>query len=587
MLNKIFTYILNKQMYMKYYKTFEYPTLREQKLTEDLKKSFQKLAYEDLADFSLSETIWKKNINMLHELVLTDNPRKFLRWDIILNTMFVGNENYVAAELRYLRAQPDWNERWQKAIEEVAVGRPIPFKKYPRSSGNLIHHAYHMSKLEENTGIPVDKIEFVCEFGGGYGCMCKLFYNLGFKGKYVIFDFPHFTALQEYYLKTIGIPVHTLDQFQSADSGVICISDIEVMKEIISTNSNYSNSLFIAMWSISETSLHIRTSILPLVSHFDTTFIAYQANFGEIDNIKFFKIFKQAYEGKMQWSQRKIRHLPGNTYLVGTRMYKEKEPIEDYARIFGELSFVDAANHLYSENTCTQNMSHQGELVLSDSFIVLKNFSKMFLQILVILIQRNFVYGMIQDYWHERNRRKWELLGKPIPTPHAVKQMTIKNYAAQYGVNIFVETGTYLGEMIDAVKYSFKKIYSIELSAELSKSAVKKFFWHKHIEIFEGDSSGVLPKILHDINEPCLFWLDAHYSEGITDKGDKETPILGELKRIFNHPINNHIFLIDDARCFKGQSDYPALEELKELIINRYPDFVFTVKDDIIRAHRN
>lgn len=587
MLKKIFTYILNKPLYMKYYKKLEHPTLREQELIEDLNKTFQKLPYEEVADCSQSETIWKKNINTLRELVLTENPRKFLRWNIILNTMFVGNENYVAAELRHLRAKTDWNERWQKAIEEIDTGSPLPFNKYPRSSGNLIHHAYHMSQFEENTGIPVDKIEFVCEFGGGYGCMCKLFHNLGFKGKYVIFDFPHFTALQKYYLKTIGIPVQTFDQFQSADNGVLCISDIEDMKEIIPTNSNYSNSLFIAMWSISETSLHIRNSILPLVSYFDAIFIAYQDNFGEMDNIRFFGIFKQLYEGKMHWSQWKIRHLPGNTYLVGTSMYKEQEPIEDYARTFRELSFKDAANCFYSENIWKQNMSHQRELVLSDRLIIFKDFSKFFLQILEDSIKCTFIYGKVQDYWHEINRRKWELAGRPIPTPHAVKQMTIKEYADQYGTDIFVETGTYLGEMLDAVKYSFKKIYSIELSAELSKRAEKKFSRHKHIEIFEGDSSAVLSEILNYINEPCLFWLDAHYSEGITARGEKETPILDELKRIFNHSINNHIILIDDARCFKGQGDYPALEELKELIINRYPDFVFTVKDDIIRAHRN
>ena len=166
-------------------------------------------------------------MNNLRELVLTDNPREFLRWDVILGTMFVGNEDYVVTELDYLRGKPDWSERWEKAIEEVESGFPIPFKKYPRSSGNLIHQAYHVSQLEEKTGVFLDQIDFICEFGGGYGCMCKLFHNLGFKGKYVIYDFPHFNALQKYFLKTVGITVHTFDKFQSEKIGVACVSDVD------------------------------------------------------------------------------------------------------------------------------------------------------------------------------------------------------------------------------------------------------------------------------------------------------------------------------------------------------------------------
>jgi hypothetical protein len=195
------------------------------------------------------------------------------------------------------------------------------------------------------------------------------------------------------------------------------------------------------------------------------------------------------------------------------------------------------------------------------------------------------IKNIIQDYRHRKAYRKWQQSDKLISTLHTMKQMAVKAYAAKYGANVFVETGTYLGEMLDAVKYSFKKLYSIELSPDLYERTAKKFARHKHITVLEGDSSTVLPEILNQIYEPCLFWLDAHYSEGITVRGDKETPILGELERIFSHPIEGHIILIDDARFFTGQNDYPALEELRELVLSRYPHFIFDVKDDIIRIH--
>lgn len=201
-------------------------------------------------------------------------------------------------------------------------------------------------------------------------------------------------------------------------------------------------------------------------------------------------------------------------------------------------------------------------------------------------ICRTFHCDIIQDYRHKKDYREWLHSGKPIPPPDIVKQKTVRKYAEKHRTNVFVETGTYLGDMVSAVRDDFYKIYSVELSSELYERANKKFSKYKHISIFNGDSSEVLPKILNHIEESCLFWLDGHYSAGVTAKGKKETPILGELKHILTHSTENHVILIDDARCFTGQNDYPTLAELRKLILGRYPDYVFEVKDDIIRTHK-
>lgn len=48
----------------------------------------------------------------------------------------------------------------------------------------------------------------VLEFGGGYGSLCRGFHRCGFKGKYMIFYFPHFSTLQRFFLGSAGIMVH-------------------------------------------------------------------------------------------------------------------------------------------------------------------------------------------------------------------------------------------------------------------------------------------------------------------------------------------------------------------------------------------
>jgi len=193
----------------------------------------------------------------------------------------------------------------------------------------------------------------------------------------------------------------------------------------------------------------------------------------------------------------------------------------------------------------------------------------------------------VADYVQYRiTVRNWNRKGNPIPVPDVVKQRAVKKYAKIFSVETFIETGTYLGDMVNAVMDTFNKIYSIELDKTLYEQAKKKFSKHHNISILHGDSSKVLPVILADIREPCLFWLDGHYSGGITAKGDFNTPIIQELNCILDHTIRGHVILIDDAREFNGYNDYPTLEELKKRIFKKYPDWKFDIKDDIIRIHK-
>lgn len=180
---------------------------------------------------------------------------------------------------------------------------------------------------------------------------------------------------------------------------------------------------------------------------------------------------------------------------------------------------------------------------------------------------------------------EWENNGRPAPPPHFYKAMTIEEYAVKSNINTLIETGTYLGETVEACLPIFKKIISIELAPELFKNAKAKFANTAKVELYEGDSGEVLQNILPNITEPCLFWLDGHYSEGFTAKGKLNTPIINELNHIFNHQVKSHIILIDDARCFTGEDDYPSIDELQKIVSNHDRNLVFSVKDDIIRIH--
>lgn len=183
---------------------------------------------------------------------------------------------------------------------------------------------------------------------------------------------------------------------------------------------------------------------------------------------------------------------------------------------------------------------------------------------------------------HEEQLAEWERNGRPIPPPHIVKQMAIEEYRKKFHTEILVETGTYMGDMVEAQRDQFKKIYSIELSEKLFNKAQKRFKDHLHIKIVQGDSGTVLNKLISEIGKPALFWLDGHYSGGITAKGEKECPVPEELKIILKSPLS-HIILIDDARLFNGTHDYPTIDQIEEIIKANNVQYLVETKDDIIR----
>jgi hypothetical protein len=170
--------------------------------------------------------------------------------------------------------------------------------------------------------------------------------------------------------------------------------------------------------------------------------------------------------------------------------------------------------------------------------------------------------------------------------PNLGKQQVVIEYIKKFSPEVFVETGTYKGKMVYAVMPYIHQIYSIELGENHYQNAGKRFAGYPDIHILQGQSGEVLPQILKILDKPCLFWLDAHYSGGSTAKGDMETPIMQEIECILNHPqVAKHVVLIDDARSFVGENDYPTLEAIEKLIRKTQSNWVFEIINDIIRTH--
>lgn len=198
------------------------------------------------------------------------------------------------------------------------------------------------------------------------------------------------------------------------------------------------------------------------------------------------------------------------------------------------------------------------------------------------LLQRTPVYGLYKALGHYPDYWYWQLRGRPVRSPHLLKQRTVREYAQRYGLRVLVETGTYYGEMVAAMKAHFDRIYSVEYEPQLAQRAIRKFERYRHIRILEGDSQKVIPDLLKSIEQPALFWLDAGYYGWAGLQGDQQR-LTTEMEAILRHPLQGHVILMDDARGLNGQNGAPTVAELKQRIESEFPGRQVEVQYDILR----
>ena len=165
-----------------------------------------------------------------------------------------------------------------RAIIENPLGNPLkPFNFM--NSLNLGHQYRHLKKWSSQPELELEKIQRVVEFGGGFGMMCWLVFQLGFFGEYVIVDNEGTSKLQKKYLEKTLLP----EQFSQITWSSGLDSLVPKIRE---------KDLFIALWSASETPDPILGNVLnELANHSPRLLFAFQDEFKGRDNLEFIARF--------------------------------------------------------------------------------------------------------------------------------------------------------------------------------------------------------------------------------------------------------------------------------------------------------
>jgi len=185
------------------------------------------------------------------------------------------------------------------------------------------------------------------------------------------------------------------------------------------------------------------------------------------------------------------------------------------------------------------------------------------------------------DEWIKRNFSS--------PLPPVMKLEVLKRWG---GRNTWIETGTFLGQTTLALSRFARRVITIEPDTKLYNAAVEKYRHVENITFVHGLSENKLNEIFTNLNLDELsdisFWLDGHYSAGVTFKGPVDTPIESELDAIsaFSSKFKNMTVFVDDVRCFNPEnleySTYPKIDYLTNWA-NRLGLF-WTIEFDIFIA---
>lgn len=162
--------------------------------------------------------------------------------------------------------------------------------------------------------------------------------------------------------------------------------------------------------------------------------------------------------------------------------------------------------------------------------------------------------------------KEWEQRSFTAPSPHPVKQAVVLRHGLPGAT--WVETGTYMGQTTDLLSKHGAKVYSIEPEPTLYANAKQRFDRVANVEILNGTSEDIFPKLVPSLTGDVSFWLDGHYSGDGTHKGPLDTPIEREMACIAEnlHRMGKVVVMIDDIRLFNGQihsyGNYPTLDNL-------------------------
>lgn len=204
------------------------------------------------------------------------------------------------------------------------------------------------------------------------------------------------------------------------------------------------------------------------------------------------------------------------------------------------------------------------------------------------------IFDFLSDYRSKKRierglkneRREWIQRQYASPSLAHIKRAVLLRLG--FPGAVWVETGTFMGDTAALLAAHSNAVYTIEPDRALHEKAAARFADGSKVKALHGLSEEVFPTLLPTLSGTVNFWLDGHYSGGITHQGPTDCPVRDELQNIENN-LSRYAkvaVLIDDVRCFDSSipeyADYPDVDYLVDWA--RKNNLVWHIEHDIFVA---
>lgn len=205
---------------------------------------------------------WDEFNRRFEEFLLPRPPMHFLKHAQLRSQMFV-DERYLEDEMPLLRSMFD-PMTLDRLLAEDSVGAPylLSLPSLRPTSTNRVHTLYHLARLIEATSPGVlSEVGSVAEWGGGYGCMARVFSRLIDRDvTYFLIDTPLLSSLQWLYLSSIlGEEKVNLisDRDATKRPGRINIVPVHMVESL-----DLHCDLFLSTWALDESSIEAQELVV-------------------------------------------------------------------------------------------------------------------------------------------------------------------------------------------------------------------------------------------------------------------------------------------------------------------------------------
>jgi len=278
---------------------------------DNLYKAMEKLDINKIAARDYLSVSWANNISHIQSEILSHNLDNFLTLPTLEFTMVIGDSPERDIEYTELQKRVDFSTKVKALLVAPKIGG-IPAARQDSSSNYpTISQTYHLLNFTDAKNVDLSKVDYILEFGGGYGNLCSIIHRADFKGTYILYDIEPLLLIQEYFLTTAKLLPGVTIKF------------ISTPEDLYTELSKLSGTgMFVSTWAFNEAPVTTRTAILQVFNRFDYVYLIYNHSFDGVDNIEWFTHLKDRYTD-MDWYNADIPHLGHSKYLFGSKKPKK------------------------------------------------------------------------------------------------------------------------------------------------------------------------------------------------------------------------------------------------------------------------